>query len=251
MTIEGIVDALCLNMQSDIERQLILYIFTKSWQEKQLFSSILGTYVDYLNEFKVRLPEDVVDVYLIKITSHFMELISDKYVERLLLMIKHNMKLKKLKFEFTRIPICVLEIEKEKKILKKEDTTVTLEEVRAGLRNDYSVLSKFFEDETYSDYVRKSVKTMCLARIETIIGLICEDKEQLHQFLNAVHENFAPPTALALLRCTLSFRKDLGDASNVEAICGSFAQQYGLDASGQPLPPPPAPDAPAAPAPSS
>ena len=136
------------------------------------------------------------------------------------------MKLKKLKFTYPSIPFCRQEVEKDKKIIKKEHIKLAAEELRAGMVNDYGELAKFME--TYSEFIRKSTQTNSLKRIQTMMGLVSEEKEQLHQLFNDVHELFPEKTGLNLLRCVLLYRKDFGDAENVEAICGSFAQQFNI-----------------------
>jgi len=186
-------------------------------------SSALVTYDEYLEEFKTICTEDV---YLIKISSKFIEIFNEMYTERMILGIRHMLKFKKLKFDYPHIAFCRQEVEKDKKIIQKTDIQLTSDELRQGLVNDYGELTKFLEKN--SEFIRKSTQTVTLKRIQVMIGLISDEKDQLHQFFNDIHELFPQFTGVNLLRLILLYRKDFGDPSNVENIVASYCQQFNL-----------------------
>jgi hypothetical protein len=186
-----------------------------------MMASVLATYVDYFKEFKEFCTEEV---YLIKITSRFLELINAKYAERMILAIRHILRYKKLKFTYPNIPICRQEVEKDKKIIKKEDKKLSLEEMKREIRVEYDEVKKFIQ--SYSEYIRKSTQVAGLKRLQTMLELLSAEKQELHNLFDDLNDLFTQLTAVNLLRTALMFRKDFGES--VEAICKSFDQQYGI-----------------------
>lgn len=185
-------------------------------------ASVLATYVDYFKEFQEFCTEEI---YLIKITSRFLELVNAKHAERMILAIRHILRYKKLKFTYPNLPICRQEVEKEKKVIKKGEKKITIEEMKRELRVEYDEVKKFVQN--HAEYIRKSTQLSALKRLQTMIELLSAEKQELHNLFDDLNDLFAPLTAVNLLRMALMFRKDFGES--VEAICKSFAQQYGIN----------------------